>query len=894
MMRRLRAFWIRLKGLLDTQRSGAEFAAELESHLEVHIEDNLRSGMSPNEARRQAAIQLGGIEQTKQAYRERQTLPWLETLGQDIRFSLRMLQKSPGFAFIATLTLALGIGANTAIFSIVNGVLLNPLPFPDPDQLMMLNQKEKSFEFASVSYPNFQDWRKDNHTFSSMASSRGYYFSLIGSGAPEQLDGEFTSDGYFETLGVKPLLGRTFTEAENLPGAGSVALISEGLWRRKFDGSSNVLGKGISLEGRNYTIVGVVPASFNLLAARISSRDIYVPMGQWRNTELQNRGNGMGLRVIARLRPMTSIEQARADMAAVSHNLASAYPDSDTGIGVTVVPLKERVVGEVRPFLFLLMAAVGFVLLLACVNVASLMLARSTSRMREFAIRTALGASRRRMVRQLLTESLLLSVTSGALGLFFALWGLHAGVKLLPDSLPRANEIGLDLRVLLFTTAVSLLAGTLFGLVPAFKSSRIDPQTALKEGGRGANSVRHRAQSVFVIAEMALALLLLAGAGLMVRSLQRLWSVDPGFNPKNVLTFGYTLPPSMINGNPDAIRAAYRNFDQQLAAIPEVEAVSQSWAAMPMDGDGEATFWLDGQPKPMTTDAMNGTLRYIVGPDYLRVMGIVLLQGRFVGAGDNENAKPVGIIDDVFAKKYFPGQDPIGKTIVLDGKPDRKIEIVGIVGHIRQWGLVDDDAQPLRAQLYTPWMQSADDFVKLAPGGIDEVVRYKGDLTSVSDAIRHSIGQMSNQQIIYDLSTMESIVADTLASRRFVMVLLAAFAALALLLASIGIYGVIAYIVGQRTQEIGIRMALGAHRMDVLRLMLWEGMRLALVGVMIGIAAGTALTRLMAKMLYQVSATDPLTFFAVAMILLIVAIAACYFPARKASRVDPMQALRSE
>ncbi len=781
-MRKLRAFWIRLRGLRRTSKADADFAAELESHLQMHTEENLRAGMTPSEARRQAAIQLGGIEQTKQAYRERQTLPWLETLGQDLRFSLRMLQKSPGFAVIAIATLALGIGANTAIFSIVDGVLLNPLPFPEPDRLMMLNQKEKNFEFASVSYPNFQDWRKDNHTFSSMAISRGYYFSLIGSGTPEQLDGQFISDGYFDTLGIKPLLGRTFTASENLPGAGPVALISEGLWRRKFDGSANVLGKSISLEGRSYSIIGVIPASFNLSAARISSRDIYVPIGQWRNTELQNRGNGMGFRVIARLKPATSIEQANADMAEVSRNLASAYPDSDTGVGVTVASLKERVVGDVRPFLLLLMAAVGFVLLLACVNVASLMLARSTSRMREFAIRTALGASRRRMIRQLLTESLLLSVTAGALGLVLALWGLHAGLKLLPDSLPRANEIGLDPRVLLFTTAVSLLAGTLFGLVPALKSSRIDPQTALKEGGRGASNIRHRAQSVFVIAEMALALLLLVGAGLMLRSLQRLWNVDPGFNPKNALTFGYTLPPSMINASPDAIRSAYRDFDDRLASTPGVEAVSQSWAAMPMEGDSEALFWLDGRPKPLTTDAMNSTLAYIVGPDYLRVMGMTLLKGRFLATSDNANTATVGVIDDIFAKKYFPGQDPIGKTLVLDGKPERKLQIIGIVGHTRQWGLVDDDAQPLRVQLYTAWMQSPDDFTRLAPSGIDEVVRYKGDLANVSDAIRRSIGQMSNQQIIYDLATIESIVADTLASRRFVMVMLAAFAALALLL----------------------------------------------------------------------------------------------------------------
>jgi predicted permease len=895
-MRALRAFWTRLRGVFFRGRAAdVEFATELESHLQMHIEDNLRAGMSANEARRQAAIKLGGIEQTRQAYRERETLPRIEAFGQDIRFGLRMLQKSPGFTAIAILTLALGIAADTAIFSIVNGVLLNPLPFPHPEQLVVLHASKPNFEFGSVSYPNFQDWRRDNRSFSSMAISRGYYFGLTGTGLAEQLDGEFITSGFFETLGVKPLLGRALTPAEEQPGAGPVALISEGLWRRKFGASPDVLGKSISLEGRSFSIIGVIPASFQLAVWSLRSGDVYVPIGQWRNPALNERAAGLGIRAIGRLKSGVSLEQANADMGQVSRNLAIAFPDVDKGTTAKLVSLKEQMVGDVRPFLLVLMAAVGFVLLIACVNVASLVLARSTGRMREFAVRTALGASRRRLVRQLLTESLMLATAAGGLGMLLALWGTHAGLKLLPEALPRADEIGLDFRVLLFTTAISLLSGTLFGLVPALKSSQADPQTALKEGGgRGASGIRHRAQSVFVVTEMAMALVLLIGAGLMMRSLARLWSVDPGFNPHNLLTFGYALPPSMINGNPDAIRAAYRNFDNRLAGIPGVEAVSQSWAGLPMEGEDDTLFWPDAQPKPASNNGMNGTLIYTVGPDYLRVMGIPLLHGRFFTANDDEKAPPVAVIDDVFAGKYFPGQDPIGKRIVLDDNSGRRLDIIGVVSHAKQWGLDADDTFPLRVQLYTDWMQTPDDFTRLAPSGIDEVVRYRGDLAGITDAIRRTVGQMSNEQMIYNPGTLESAISDSLAQRRFAMVLLAAFAGLALLLASVGIYGVIAYVVGQRTQEIGIRMALGAHRIDVLRLMLWVGMRLAMIGVGFGIAAGLALTRLMSKMLYGVTATDPLTFSGVALILLLVAIAACYFPARRASRVDPMQALRSE
>jgi predicted permease len=550
-------------------------------------------------------------------------------------------------------------------------------------------------------------------------------------------------------------------------------------------------------------------------------------------------------------------------------------------------------VGDVRPLLLVLLAAVGFLLLLACVNVASLLLARSARRKREFAVRTALGASQSRVICQLLTESLLLGIVSGVIGLLLAAWGTHAALKLVPMALPRVNEIGLDFRVLAFTMGISLLSGTLFGLVPAWKTSQSDPQTALKEGGRGVSGTRSRTQSAFVVAEMAVALVLLIGAGLMVRSLSRLAKVDPGFDPRNVLTFGLSFPPSVNHASPQQIRASYRELDDKLTATRGVKAVSQVWGALPMSSDDEQVFWLDGQPKPANDDGMNWAVDYIVEPGYLSVMNIPLQRGRFFTSQDDEHSPLVAVVDEVFARKYFPHQDPIGQRIVMNSG-GRKLEIVGIVGHVKQWGLDLDDTQSLRAQLYIPCMQMPDDFITLVSSGTGLVVRYDGNLTPVFDAIRRTSRQMSSQQVIFGDQTMESIIADSIAARRFAMILLGAFAVLALGLAAIGIYGVIAYVVGQRTQEIGIRMALGAQRRDVLGLILWQGTRLALLGVAIGTAGAFALTRLMTDLLFGVAATDPVTFALLAGILTVVAMAACYVPARRATRVDPVAALRWE
>ncbi len=533
-MRHLRAWLLRCAGLFRREQGSRDFADEIESHLQMHIADNLRSGMQPEEARRQALIKLGGVQQTKEKYRNRASLPILEMLASDIRFGARVLWKSRAFTIVAIATLALGIAGNTAIFSIVNGVLLNPLPFAQPEQLVAINESKPNFDQGSISYPNFLDWEKDNHTFSAMAVARGSAFSLTGKGEAEQVNAEFVSGSFFPLLGVNPILGRTFTPAEEQGGAAPVALISEGLWQRKFSASPNVLGQNLTLDGRDFTVIGVIPSSFHLRLPSFRERDIYAPIRQWNNSILMNRNAGLGFHGIARLKPGVTLAQAKADMERVTHNLAVAFPDADKGIGASLRPLKEQMVGDVRPFLLVLLAAVGFLLLLACVNVASLLLARSAGRKREFAVRTALGASRSRVICQLLTESLLLGIVSGGIGLLLAAWGTHAALKLVPMALPRVNEIGLDFRVLAFTMGISLLSGTLFGLVPAWKTSQSDPQTALKEGGRGVSGTRNRTQSAFVVAEMAVALVLLIGAGLMVRSLSRLAKVDPGFDPRNV------------------------------------------------------------------------------------------------------------------------------------------------------------------------------------------------------------------------------------------------------------------------------------------------------------------------------------------------------------------------
>jgi predicted permease len=804
---------------------------------------------------------------------------------QDVRYAMRMLRKNPGFSALVVLTLALGIGANAALFSVVNGVLLNPLPYPEPEQLAALNQRSNSGTNA-ISYPNFLDWQKENHTFSAMAVSRGSSFALVGTSAAERVRGRCTAN-FFAALGVKPALGRDFATGEDAPGAAPVVMISAELWQRSFGGVPDVAGKSLTVDDRSYTIVGVLPASFTLYRGT----DVYIPMGQWKNSGLQNRGAGLGLQGIGRLKPGVTLAQAQADLDGVMRRLAEAYPEANRGMGAAVAPLKDRLVGDVGPNLWLLLGAVSFVLLIACVNVSNLLLARATGRTREFAIRAALGAGQWRLLRQSLTESILLALAGGGLGLLLAAWGTRAALNVLPTALPRADEIGLDARVLLFTASISLLTGLIAGLAPALKTSQWRLFETLKKSGRSAGGGWRRAHGVLVAVEVALALVLLIGAGLMIRSLSALWNVDPGFRADNVLTFGLSLPPSMRAASDEAKRASMRDLSDRLNSMPGVKAASLKVGGTPMQSDDDRFFWLEGQPKPANKNEMQRALVYWVEPGYLAAMGIPLKQGRFFTAQDEAGTRPVVVIDEIFARKYFPNTDPIGKSINVGDKRG-PLEIVGVIGHVKQWGLDADDQQSLQAQLYEPFRQVVGWTSEV--GAVARVEGTPGKAAAYFDGLRRVVQSQHSHNVIYEPQTMNEVIADSLSRRRFAMILLNAFAVVALVLSSIGMYGVISYLVGQRTQELGIRLALGAQRKDVLLVVLSQGMKMTLGGVALGLLASLGLTRLLTKMVYGVSTTDPATFAVIAALLIFVALLACLIPARRATKVDPLTALRCE
>jgi putative ABC transport system permease protein len=790
-----------------------------------------------------------------------------------------MLLRNPGFTIVAVLALTLGIGADSAIFSVVNAVLLRPLPYPESERLVILRERSPQLEGMSVAYPNFIDWREQNSTFENIGVFRRQSFNLTGNGEPERLVGSQVSAEVFAAVKVNAARGRVFTNDEDKPGATPVVVLSHGLWQRRFGGNPNILDQTLTLDGRRFTVIGIMPSDFQFPRA---GTELWTPVGQAsKDPGWENRGNHPGLAGIARLKPGVTAAQAREDMEVVAANLERQYPDSNTGSRVTITPALETAIRGIRTALLVLLGAVAFVLLIACANVANLLLARATTRQKEIAIRTALGASRGRIIRQLLTESILLSVAGGALGLLLARWGVKLIVAISPNSIPRATEIDLDGRVVAFTVGISLFTGIIFGLVPALQSSKPDLNETLKDAGRGSTASRHLFRSGLVVSEVALTLVLLIGAGLMIRSFYRLQQVDPGFNYDHLLTFNVSLPPKKYPEDQQKINF-YEQLTEKLRALPGVQTVGVS-SGLPLGNNGwQTSFRVEGQPEPEPGHTPL-TEACIATPDYFQAMGIPLLKGRTFSEQDVKDSPHVTLIDEEFARRYWPGEEAVGKNIKT-GRNDPPITVIGIVRRVKMDGLNEDSN---RVQSYFPFRQ-------LPNGGMTVVIKTANDPMGIVSAARQQVLQIDPDQPVYGVNTMEQLRADSIAPDRLTLMLLASFAAVALILAGVGIYGVMAYSVTQRTHEIGIRMALGARQSDVLGMVIRQGMKLAVVGLAIGLLGAWLATRAMASLLFGVSATDPMTFAVISLVLAGVALGACFVPARRATKVDPMVALRYE
>jgi predicted permease len=814
----------------------------------------------------------------------------METLIRDLRYSLRLLAKAPGFTAIAVLTLALGIGANTAIFSVVEGIVLAPLPYGQPDRLVLVMESNPRFPRVWTSYPNFIDWQKAARSFQQMSAFRSQGYDLSNPGTPEHLDGNEVSAGFFSTLGIKLTLGRDFSPQEDERGGAHAVIISDRLWRTRFSRSSQVLGDSVTLDGMDYAVVGVLPPEFRFWTAA----DVYTPLGQGDPMILDARGSH-GIGAIARLEPNATISQARGEMSTIQNRLDELYPDANRDLGTDVMPLKQEMVGDLRGTLLMLLGAVGLVLLIACANVGNLLLARSAARSREFAVRSALGANRARLIRQLITESVLLSLTGGTFGVLLAILGVRTLMAAMPGSLPRSENIGVNTPVMLFTFAVSVAVGILFGLTPALKSSKVDLQAALKEGGRGFTSPHNRAQSSLVIIQMALTVVLLVSAGLLFRTIRQLWKVNPGFDTEHVITFKVGVSRSLTK-TVSSTRIAYQELIERIREIPEVQAADFT-DTVPLSGQGGTIpFWIGAQ-KPASLQAAPRVVGFLTGPDYFRTMGIPLLRGRLFTEEDTIKSPCVVVIDSVFARRYFTESEPLSQTITFGFfKPTGPCRIIGVVGHVRQREL-DDPITNIRDQMYFPLHQDPDDWVAVNHPYLTVMVRTRLDAATVVPEIKKTVYEVGSDQPVYDVRTMQQIVSESLSTQRFPMTLLGVFAFLALLLASIGIYGVVSYSVAQRVREIGIRIALGAEKRNILRLVIGQGLRLVIAGLAIGAVAALILTHLLSsfsRLLYGVATSDPVTFITVSLTLTTVAILACYIPALRATRVDPIVALRYE
>ncbi|HEV8133714.1 MAG TPA: ABC transporter permease [Pyrinomonadaceae bacterium] len=868
----------RLRALLRRDEVLNEIDEEMKAHIELEADANRERGMTPEEARRSAMESFGNVGSIRDLAYDVKGGGFLETLLQDVRYCGRMLLKHPSFTLIIVLTLALGIGANTATFSIVNAVLLRPFPYQSPEQLVMIGEGASG---GAVSYPNFADWKDDRNIFSSTSAVRGNEnFNLTGAGEPERLQGRLVSAGFLSTLGVSPALGRDFLVEDDRPGVTPTTIISYGLWTRRFASDQGIIGKQITLNNQSFTVIGVAPRGFEFE----QPADVSVPIGLSAD-RFKARGSDPGIRVVARMGSGVVLQQAQTQLNVIYQRLEQEYPKSNTGRRAYLTSLQESFVGDVRQPLLILLGSVGLVLLIACANVANLLLVRASTRRREISVRVALGASRRRIIRQLLTESIMLSLIGALLGMLVAYWGTSLVANQLPAEIPRLSQANIDSRVLIFTIGVSLVTGLLFGLAPAIQSSRLNLTDCLKEGDRGASDRRQYLRSGLVVCEVALTLTLLVGAGLLVKSFRNVLQVDPGFNARKLLT----MQVSVNNPDGNQVASFFRQLQENVTRIPGVTAFAIS-NGLPLGVANHPTFFIQGRPLPEPGQE-TGAVRYTVSPGYFDAMGIQLKRGRVFTPQDTPDTPLVMIIDEALAQ-YFQNEDPIGKQISQSREGSPKYEIIGVVGHVEQDSL---ESQTVRTpQFYLAFNQIPPDRLPGYVRRINLLSRTNVDPSSLTSAVRDQIAALNKDQAIFNVRTMEEIVGQSVAPRRFSMMLLSVFALFALALASIGIYGVMSYAVTQRTREIGLRMTLGAQRGNVLRLVIGDGMKLTLAGVLLGVVAAFALTRTIKSLLFGVSATDPVTFISIALLLLLVALLACWVPARRATKVDPMIALRYE
>jgi predicted permease len=878
------SWWTRL---LRRRQLEEQLERELHFHVEQHTADLVARGHDPAEARRQARLALGGEEQVKEECRDARGARWLEDLGQDLRYSLRTLRQKPGFSAVALATLALGIGATTVMFTVINGVVLKPLSYPEPDRLVTVHGRtEKLGEQWGFSYPEFLDCQRESRSLGPIAAWT-YSGATLSEPAPaEYVDGRQISSELFPVLGISLPKGRVFLPEEDRPGARPVIIISYGLWQRRFGANPATIGSPIVFDGKSYTVVGIAPAGFHL----DGEADVFTPLGQSTRPQMQNRGARF-IHLVARLRPGMTLAETQAELSLIARRHAEQYPELNAGRDLVVHPLRQELVGDVQSTLWLLLGAVSLVLLIACVNVASLLLARAVSRERELAMRVALGAGRGRLIRQCLTESAVLGLSGGVLGIVLGAFGIRPFVTFWPGSLPRSEGVQLDWHVLLFALAASLASGLLFGLAPALRAPMRELEQTLRAGARTLAGSSRRLHSGFVISEIALAVVLLVSAGMLARMLLRLASLDPGVNVRNVLTTRVALSPDAL-ANPAKMRAAWQDVLDRARRVLGVQSAALADIIPMRVGENSVDYWATPAPPPPNQAPV--ALASCVTPDYVKVMGIPLRQGRFFNEQDRIGHDLVVVIDDNLAQHAFGGSLAVGKRLWIPSMGANPVQIVGVVGHVRHWGLAGDDQSRVRDQIYYSFAQVPDPLLRFFSSVMSMAVRTNIPPLNVVESLRLELRGTAGDQVLYDVHTMEQLVSDSLTRQRFLLLLFAIFAGLALLLACIGIYGVLAYLTSQRVPEFGVRMALGANARDVMRLVMRESLGIIFLGVGLGSAGAWAAGRVLMRLVEGMQSSEPVTFAIMIPILVVAALFASFVPARRAARVDPVKALRQE